>query len=201
MAKKNQAQFAYQKLREKLISRTLDPGFRLVESTWAETLQVNRADIRQALSRLLGEGLLRAGEKGGFFVREFTEEDMRQFNEVRYALETAAARLAVNRATEEDIAELQKTCDHMTLMAENGYALGVFEADLRFHEVLVRSAHNEKLEHIYASANLPLSKGLPEVVIVQKNLITTAWEHCELVKALKEKDLARLTEFLSKGLK
>jgi DNA-binding GntR family transcriptional regulator len=191
MAEKNQAQSAYQKIREKLISRTLEPGYRLIESVWAENLKVNRADIRQALSRLLGEGLLKAGEKGGFFVREFTTEDMRQLNEVRFVLETAAARLAIERATADDIAALRQVCEHMKLMAENGYAMGVFEADLRFHEVLINAAHNEKLRQIYENANLPLSKSLNGLTVDKDKLLSTVNEHCELTDALSRKDLAR----------
>jgi DNA-binding GntR family transcriptional regulator len=200
MAQLNQAQTAYEKIREKLISRTLEPGQRLVESVWAQNLKVNRADIRQAFARLLGEGLLCAGAKGGFFVREFTDEDMKQMNEVRLALETAAARLAVSRATKHDIAELTKVSEHMIVMAENGYAMGVFEADLRFHEVLVRAAHNEKLESIYRNANLPLSMGMPIVKNDNARLLKDAHDHRQIVEALKKKNLPTIVELLSKGL-
>ena len=200
MNQQNKAQLAYQKIREKLISRTLEPGQRLVENLWAQNLNVNRADIRQAFSRLLGEGLLHAGAKGGFFVRKFTQKDMKQMNEVRLILETAAARLAINRATKKDITELTKVCDHMILMAENGYAMGVFEADLRFHEVLVRAAHNEKLENTYKIANLPLSSITPASNSNKEQLLKDSHDHCHIVEAIKKKDLSCIVKLLSTGL-
>ena len=200
MAQKNQAHSAYQKIREKLISRTIEPGQRLVENLWAQNLNVNRADIRQAFSRLLGEDLLRTGTKGGFFVREFTHKDMEQMNEVRLVLEIAAARFAISRATKQDITELTKVCEHMIFMAENGYAMGVFEADLRFHEVLVRAAHNEKLENTYKNANLPLSIGIPASNVAKEQLLKDAHDHSHIVEALKKKNLSSIVKLLSNRL-
>ena len=199
MAKQNQAQAAYEKIREKLIARTLEPGQRLIERIWAENLNVNRADVRQAFSRLLGEGLLNAGPKGGFFVREFTPAEMSELNEIRLVLESAAAKLAINRATKGDIARLAKICEHMSLMVENGYKMGVGEADLKFHETLVKSAHNSKLEFIYKIANLPLSMHIPPNVSKEK-LVSDVAEHIAIVEALKKKNFPEMLKRLSMGL-
>ncbi len=199
MKKQNQAQVAYEKIREKLISRSLEPGIRLVERVWAEDLNVNRADVRQALSRLLGEGLLRSGAKGGFFVREFTLADMQEFNEIRVVLESAAAKFAIQRATEHDIEHLKKICGHMRMMAENGYTMGVGEADLKFHEALVKASHNKKLEYIYKVANLPLSMFIPKVVNRQR-LIEDADVHAVIVEAIQRKNLITAVELLSRGI-
>jgi DNA-binding GntR family transcriptional regulator len=200
MAQNNQAQEAYERIREKLISRTLEPASRLKESTWAIELKVNRADVRQALSRLLGEGLLVAGGKGGFFVREFSAKEMEQFNEVRFMLEKGAASLAIDRATKEDISELQHVAGLMALMAENGYAMGVFEADLHFHERLIKAAHNERLEHLYKSANLPLTMTRAVVSADKERLLDDAAQHRGIVDAIEKKDLQKAVELLAHGL-
>ena len=199
MAKQNQAQAAYEKIREKLISRVLEPGQRLIERVWAENFNVNRADVRQAFSRLLGEGLLKAGPKGGFFVREFTPAEMSELNEIRVVLESAAAKLAINRATKGDIAQLAKICEHMRLMVENEYKMGVSEADLKFHETLIKSAHNSKLEFIYKTANLPLSMHMPPT-ITKEQLISEVAGHVAIVEALKKKNLPEMLNLLTCGL-
>ena len=201
MVKQNQAQLAYEKIREKLVSRILEPGIRLTERVWAESLNVNRADVRQALSRLLGEGLLKKGSKGGFFIREFTSADMEEYNEIRLVLESAAAKFAISRATQEDILNLMQICEHMKLMAENGYTMGVGEADLKFHETLIKAAHNKKLELIYKSANLPLSVSvfIPREISKQE-FIQDAYDHIAIVEALKNKKLSVMIELLSRGI-
>jgi DNA-binding GntR family transcriptional regulator len=199
MAKQNQAQLAYEKIRDRVVSRTILQGERLVERNWAEELGVNRSDVRQALSRLLGEGLLEAGKRGGFFVREFTKADMKEFNEIRFVLESTAAKFAIERANSTDIARLEKVCDHMKMMAENGYGKGFSEADLKFHEVLMKAAHNKKLESIYKNANLPLSelslKDYSRQVMVEDMKV-----HIGIVNALKEKDIVAMVKLLSTGV-
>ena len=196
-----QAGKAYKAIRKQLVARVLQPGQRLIEKAWAEKLNVNRADIRQALSRLLGEGLLKAGEKGGFFVKNFDRQEMEHFNEVRYIIETAAAKLAMERATKADIKKLEHVAQQMQMMAENGYPLGVYEADLRFHEMLVALAHNKKLEQIYKLANLPLTMTIPPANTMDKStLIDDAREHTLIVKAIKEKKLSKIVNLLQKGL-
>jgi DNA-binding GntR family transcriptional regulator len=199
MAKQNQAQVAYERIREKIISRTLESGQRLIERIWAENLNVNRADVRQAFSRLLGEGLLSTGPKGGFFVREFTPAEMRELNEIRLVLESAAAKFAIDRATKSDIMQLVKICEHMKLMVENGYIMGVGEADLKFHEILVKSSHNSKLEFLYKIANLPLSTHIPPNVSKEK-LVSDVTDHLAIVEALKKKSFPEMLRLLAKGL-
>lgn len=201
MAKVRQTEKAYNFLRQKLVSKTLPSGTRLVEKTWAQELGVNRADVRQALSRLLGEGLLSSGSKGGFFVREFSDQDMREINEVRLIIETAAVRLAIRRATPDDIKELFEICDHMKLLAENGYFLGECEADLRFHEILVRAAHNPRLEQVYRLANLPLSTNKVGAGELDKtSLCRDAECHREIVEAVAAGNADRAISLLVDGL-
>ncbi len=203
MTANNQYERAYEEIRHLLITQAIPSGNRLTEQVWAQKLQVNRADIRQALARLFAEGLLEKGAKGGFFVRTYSPQDVDEINEARLILETGAARLAVERAREDDIAELEKTCEHMELMAQNGYHMGVYEADLRFHSQLVTAAHNAKLSRIYNLSNIPLLPGSPTMdsANTKEKLIRTASEHRQMVTALRQKNADKLVELLNKGLK
>jgi len=200
MASNNQAIFTYEKIREILLANELKPGDRLKETQWAAQLHVNRADVRQALARLHGEGLLVSGAKGGYFVREYTEAEIAEINEVRAVLETAAARLAVDRATKVDIATLYEICTIMKTLAENKLLLGLYEADLRFHHALVKAAHNTRLERLYISANLPLTN-MPNIPKMNTaDLDTGAQEHFSIVRALSEKNLPEMVRLLTKSL-
>jgi DNA-binding GntR family transcriptional regulator len=200
MIKKNQANISYDKIREKLLSNELEPGERLKETLWSEKLKVNRADVRQALARLHGEGLLVSGSKGGFFVRSYTDEEIYEIYELRAVLEIAAARLAIERATEEDIRQLKEICDLMTILAVNGYVYGIYEADLRFHSTLIKAAHNKRLEKTYLSANLPLTFTKNSTTPKNEMLIKGAAEHVQILEALINKDLKTIIYLLTKSL-
>jgi DNA-binding GntR family transcriptional regulator len=186
---KDQAEVAYSAIRDRLLTGIYLPGARLIEQLLCEEIKVNRGDVRQALSRLRAEGLVVRGEKGGFFVRVFSDADIREIYEVRYVLETAAVELIASRATEEDFVNLQTIVEHMALMAENGYSMGVFEADLRFHQALVRSAHNNRLYDLYVRANIPLTgvhawkHGAQRVL---QDFEKNATEYSQIVRNLRE---------------
>jgi DNA-binding GntR family transcriptional regulator len=201
MAKNNKSEFSYQALRKQLMARNIAAGSRLTEQGGADELGVNRGDIRQALARLEAEGFIVRGDKGGYFSKQYTDEEIRESTEARLVLEAGAARLAVQRATREDIEELREICRHMEIMTENRYILGFSEADVRFHEMLVRTAHNLKLEHIYRTANIPIThKDIhsPEELaeMLQKNLA----DHREMLEALCAGDAERLIQLLERGV-
>ncbi len=197
-----QADRAYTFIREKLLSGNFDPGQRLAEQALCKSAGVNRGDVRQAFSRLLAEGLVVRGKKGGIFVREYTVRDMEETYEVRQILETAAVRLAASRAVEEDLSALEETAHHMLLMAENGYNFGVCEGDLRFHNLLVKAAHNDKLYNLYIRANIPLS-GVnfmkKEKEKGQEGLIQDSLDHIKMAELLRQKKINPVLELLSKN--
>jgi len=199
-----QADKAYAFIREQLLSGNFKPGERLAEQALCESAGVNRGDVRQAFSRFLVEGLVVRGERGGIFVRRYTEQDLMETFEVRQILETAAVRLAVERATEQDLQELEETARHMLMMAENGYILGVGEGDLRFHNLLVKAAHNNKLYNLYIRANIPLSsvnfiKKEKEKDIGHKGLIQDSLDHVKMAESLRQKNVNSVLELISKN--
>src|SRR4051812_13702807 len=103
MAERTQKKLAYQELRQRILILELVPNERIREEDWASRLQVSRAALREALTQLIGEGLVKAGERGGYFVTQMTEEDVHQIRELREVFETAAFVLACDRATESDL--------------------------------------------------------------------------------------------------
>lgn len=190
---------AYEAIRHGLLSNIIKPGERLAEQSWAGKLGLNRNDIRQAFIALHTEGLLKRGERGGYFAHEYTGKDKQERIEVRTILEKAAAQLAVKRASKTDIAELEKICEFMEKTAEHGYQDGLNEIDLHFHEVFVKAAHNQHLTKLYKLANLPLFT-INAVYFTEeerkKQNQKDVQEHQQIVKALKDKDLERLINII-----
>ena len=205
---------AYESLRRRLITQSVKPGQRLTEQALADEIGVNRGDIRQALSRLLAEGLVVRGARGGVFARTYTSEYLREMAEVRMALETAAAAFAIDRADAQDLAALREVVEHMALMAEHGYEMGLNEADLRFHELLVRSAHNERFFHLYRLANVPLTFRIVEdtrretaspeyegeSVATRAGMQKDAQDHRAILEALERRDKETLVKLLITGM-
>lgn len=181
---------AYSDIRKKIISQQLAPNTRLKEDEWALKIQVSRMAIREALNRLLGEGLLSVGEKGGYFVKPMAVEDIKQIRELREILEIGAIRLTIKRITASELQQLEKICDNFTMMAAEGYTSGASEADIKFHETLMKCAHNNKLLQIYITSHIPLfHEKLGKAMGTIDDHEQTDKEHRLIVKALKSKNL------------
>src|SRR5262249_31766840 len=142
--------------RRRILILELLPNERLREEEWAGKLQVSRAAVREALTQLVGEGLVRAGERSGHFVTQMAEKDIHQIRELREVLETAAFSLACDRATESELEAIEETCRDFGALVKKGYHNGACECDLRFHHLLVAASRNDHLVRAYERSNIPL---------------------------------------------
>ncbi|WP_266365779.1 GntR family transcriptional regulator [Tellurirhabdus rosea] len=191
----------YNELRRKILSNQLVSGTRLKEDIWAKKLEVNRMAVREALTRLLGERLIDIGEKGGYFVKTLTAQDLREIRELREILELGALRLAIQKIDDGQLRRLEEICNDFTSMVERGYFGGACEADVKFHETLIEIADNEKLKNIYEFSNIPLfHQKLGKTQIHMNDYEQTDQEHRTILQALKEHDLAKAEEALSRHL-
>lgn len=189
----------YSEIRRNILTNQLQPGVRLKEDAWAKRSAVSRMAVREALTRLLGEKLVVAGKKGGYFVKPMTEDDVHAIRELREILELGALRLAHKKITKDQIAALEKICDDFTAMTKQGYYSGACEADIKFHETLMNCSGNDKLIEAYQSSHIPLfhlKMGRSRLFMDDYDL--TDQEHRRIVKALKTKNLKAAEETMIK---
>lgn len=90
-------------LRSMILRGIFGPGERLAETALAERLGLSRTPLRQAMDRLVGEGLLERIETGGCRVARFTMADILDAIELRGVLEGTAARIAAERGADPDL--------------------------------------------------------------------------------------------------
>ncbi len=88
---------AYQVLRDEIIQWKLEPGTPLGEVETSARIGVSRTPLREALSRLIAEGLVRTGPGRTAVVTSLSRDDIVELFELREALETQSARLAARR--------------------------------------------------------------------------------------------------------
>ncbi len=88
---------AYRQLRGEILSGVLAPGAGLLEVEQAERIGVSRTPLREAVARLIADGLV-AGRRGrGFEVTDISVDSISELYELRQALEVQAIRLAATR--------------------------------------------------------------------------------------------------------
>ncbi|CAN5240019.1 GntR family transcriptional regulator [soil metagenome] len=202
MKSDSQAKLAYSEIRRQILIMQLIPSERIKEDMWAKRLSVNRMAIREALTRLLGEGLVYIGDKSGYFVTAMSAKDLKEIWEIREVLELAAINLAINKITKEKLDELYKICDDFTNLSSKGYTAGSCEADIRFHEKLIEYSGNTRLAKAYHYCHIPLfHQRLGKAKEYMDDYKLTDSEHRKIVEALKKKDAAAAQKILKEHFK
>ncbi len=150
-------------LGEAIVAGRYPPGGAVPpEPTLCEELGVSRTVVREAIKSLVAKGLVTTGPKVGTRVLAaeqwnwfdphvvawqskagLTREFLRDLQELRRVVEPAAVRLAAERATAQDLAEIEDAYAGMKDAIENGG--DYVRYDLAFHQGLLRACHNRMM--------------------------------------------------------
>ena len=137
-------------LREAIVSGNIRAGANLVEADLAAHFGVSRGPIREALRELAREGLAVDLPRRGTVVSTLTFVDIQEVYEVREGLEVTAATLAIERATDPELASLADRVSAMEAAWDRNADYGEsLAADLAFHRDLVALSGNSRLVAAY----------------------------------------------------
>jgi DNA-binding GntR family transcriptional regulator len=131
---------AYLAIRGLIVSLELPPGAVIDERELMRRLGLGRTPVREALRRLAQEQLVEVFPRRGSFVTGVDVRDLARISEVRAALEPEAARLAAERATDEERRALADLSDQIVGDED------LMGLDERIHRAVYAAAHNDLLE-------------------------------------------------------
>lgn len=138
------------RIREVILLGELPPGAQLTEAEVASRLRVSRGPVREALQRLVQEGILVSIRNRGVFVPELGPEDVRDVYLARSAIEMAAVR-AIIAASDAELEPVEAVLRRMIAAAKVGRWSNVAQADFEFHQALVHAAGSPRLERMLAT--------------------------------------------------
>jgi DNA-binding GntR family transcriptional regulator len=141
-----------ERLRDSIVDGTLEPGSQLSEVDLAHGYGVSRGPVREAIQRLLQEGLLRSVPHRGVYVPVLTDVDVVDVYLARAALESAALRLLIATSTSQSSYEiLDKHVFEMEAAASRCDWETVGRFDLEFHTALVATTGSQRLQRMFAT--------------------------------------------------
>lgn len=201
-ANRTQITRALLRLRELILSGEFGAGQRLSELPLVERIGVSRTPLRLALATLEHEGLLRGLPAGGYVVREFTQADMIDANELRGVLEGTAARFAAERGvTARELRSLQTINAAIDrLLHRPDYEPFVAYVDLNeeFHRRMLKLARSPMLERaIEGIISLPFASPssfvLTEALLPESRTILAMahGHHMALIDSIEHRQGAR----------
>jgi DNA-binding GntR family transcriptional regulator len=141
------------RLRDAIIEGEFAEGSHLSERLLCERLGVSRSPLREALKTVAAEGLIELLPNRGARVVQLSIEQLRDTYSVVAILEIAAGRLACERATDMQIAELGELHFRMTKFRLQGSFREYFKTNLLIHEKIVEAAGNPVLLETYRAVS------------------------------------------------
>ncbi|MBA2692600.1 MAG: GntR family transcriptional regulator [Rubrobacter sp.] len=188
------------RIRERIIDGTFEPGSPLGEAHLAARLGVSRGPVREAMQRLIQEGLLTNRRNRGVCVISLGEGDFADIYFARGVIEKEAARILMRSGEAAHLEELEDLTARMSEAAGTVEWSELTTLDLRFHETLVASSGSGRLVRMFgtlaAETRICLSQ-LEPAYPAHERLVE---EHRSLLEAMRRGDEARTLDLIDKHL-
>lgn len=181
-------ELVFESLREAIIKGRLHPGERLMEIQLAEELGVSRTPVREAIRKLELEGLVLMIPRKGAYVSQISMKDIADVFEIRRALEGLAARLAAERATEEEVERLERALVKISEVAEAEDLTGAVALDTDFHEELMQASHNPRLSQLVSNLREQIQRFRLTSLSQPGRVKLAVAEHRKIVDAIASHD-------------
>lgn len=201
-----------EQIKKLVTSGKLQPGDRLPsERDLAERLEVSRASVREALSAMEMMGLLEVRSGEGTYIRQVNIESViaplawifsmekdtvLELLEVRKIFEVQAVALAAERATPENLQELEQVLQTMRQDLQTGQ-LGE-QADHHFHFAIARATHNKIFIRLMNAISDTMERTLKTSRIKlyeEEDMPLRLYEeHVSIYQAIHQKDIVQASE-------
>ena len=189
-------------LRQRIFARELEPGSWIDEVKIAEAYGISRTPMREALKVLAAEGLVTMKVRRGAYVTEVNEKDLSDVYHLLALLESDAAGVVAERATD---ADLQSLADlHQSLEQSQADRETFFRINEEFHQRLLQLADNRWREQMVADLRKVMKLNRHQSLLKSGRITESLQEHRLLLQALQARDPSasaqRMREHFQSGL-
>ncbi len=185
-------EIVFESMREAIIGGVLKPGERLMEIQLADEMGVSRTPVREAIRKLELEGFVVMIPRKGAYVAGVTHKDVADVFEIRAALEGLAAGLAAERATDEEIEEMERL-----LLFNEGEAKTleqIVDSDTGFHALVYKASRNDRLIQILGNLREQIQRFRATSLAVPGRIKLAIEEHRAIVEALANHNVEKAQE-------
>jgi len=161
---------------------------RLDERQLSLSLGVSRTPIREAMTLLEQEGLLRTVPRRGIFIVRKTKKQIVEMIEMWAALESMAARLATLNASDEDIAGLRTMFDEFRNATPAEHIDEYSDANIAFHQAIIRLSGShlvgQTLENLFIHVRAIRRLTISQADRASRSIV----DHIRIIEALEKRD-------------
>ncbi|ARP89390.1 GntR family transcriptional regulator [Bordetella genomosp. 9] len=180
-------------VRDQLLNQILAgefaPGQALRESELVERLKVSRVPVREALRELESSGLVVSRKHSGVYVRELSDEEVRDLYQFRSLLDSHAGRMASQlpeARRQALVAALEPCTQAMDAAIRDQNPQAYYRENLRFHWLFIEYAGNREIAKTYREVIHKLHLARLKNLSTAEHREQSNAEHKQIVKALRE---------------
>ena len=189
-------------LRQRIFKRELEPGSWIDEMKISEEYGISRTPLREALKVLAAEGLVTMKVRRGAYVTEVSEKDLSDVYHLLSLLESDAAGVTAERATDAELKDLQAL--HKELEAAVNNREKFFAINERFHMRLLEIAGNKWRDQMVADLRKVMKLNRHNSLLKSGRVRESMLEHRAIMEALMHRDtnaaVKRMQEHFRNGL-
>ena len=179
-------------LRQRIFNRELEPGSWIDELKLADEYGISRTPLREALKVLAAEGLVTMKVRRGAYVTEVSEKDLADVYHLLSLLESDAAGVVAERATDAELADLDAIHAELEAAARPGQVDRghFFTINERFHMRLLAIANNRWRDQVVADLRKVMKLNRHNSLLKSGRIDESLKEHRAIMAAIKERDPA-----------
>jgi DNA-binding GntR family transcriptional regulator len=189
-------------LRQRIFRRELEPGGWIDEVKLAQEYGISRTPLREALKVLAAEGLVTMKVRRGAYVTEVSERDLAEVYHLLSLLESDAAGVVAEKATDEELRELQALHKELEGAVRNRERF--FTLNEQFHMRLLEIAGNRWRNQMVADLRKVMKLNRHNSLLKAGRIQESLAEHRQVMKALEKRDapaaMQRMQDHFRNGL-
>ncbi len=180
---------------EQIITGELNPGEKLIESTYAEEYGTSRAPVREAIFLLTIEGLVERIPRKGAVVKAYSETEIYDLLEIRTMLES----MAMNRIAEYGVdAKILEEMKSILAKMQDGVEVDEYtQLNHSFHMGLIKSSKSDVIKKMYSKLKLPLLRIQNLSFGTEGKIQKSLKEHAIIIDMLEKNKIQEATDVLN----
>jgi|WetSurMetagenome_2_1015567.scaffolds.fasta_scaffold404137_1 DNA-binding GntR family transcriptional regulator len=187
---------AYSALKKDILTCELDPGSTIAQSQLVKRYDFGLTPVREALKRLEQEGYVQSIPRYGYLITPITLKDVEDLYDLRLILEQSAVRMAIQRATDEQLAQIQEKASFTYKFKNRLSYLQFLEHNNSFHVSIARASRNRKLAEMLANVLNEMTRIFNLGLDLRDSAEEMRNEHIVLAAALAKRDIQQAEQIV-----
>ena len=194
------ADIVFEKIEDAILSGEFQKGDIITELKLCELLEVSRTPVREALTRLRQEGLIKESGKGAVVVG-VDENDLYDIYDVRMRIEGLATAKCAEVITEDELKVLGETLELQEFYTAKNQPDSIKRLDSQFHEQIYSYCGSRTLETLLCELHRKVKRYRKSSVSNPERALMAVREHREIFEAISARNAVLAEELTAKHIK